>query len=38
VEIAQAIAQRKDARSRFAVQETDTWLDDSLSFSQDDVR
>ena len=34
---AQWLAQRKDFQSRFQVQETDTWLDDSLSFSRDDV-
>jgi len=37
VRAAQSIAQRKDARSRASVQESDSWLDDSLSFSQDDV-
>ncbi|MEN9353429.1 MAG: hypothetical protein RL318_754 [Fibrobacterota bacterium] len=34
---AQWLAQRSDFKSRFQVQETDTWLDDSLSFSRDDV-
>jgi preprotein translocase subunit SecA len=38
VRLAQAVAQRKDMRSRLSIQETDTWLDDSLSFSQDDIR
>jgi len=37
VGMAQTIAQRKDVHSRSSVQEMDTWLDDSLSFSQDDV-
>jgi preprotein translocase subunit SecA len=37
VATAQHFAQRKDALSRLAVQQSDTWLDESLSFSKDDV-
>lgn len=34
---AQWTAHRKDFNSRFQVQETDTWLDESLSFSRNDI-
>lgn len=34
---AQFVAQRRAAQSRSAVQKTDLWLDDSLSFTREDV-
>lgn len=38
VRLAQRLAERKDYQSRFSVQKTDSWLDESLSFAGEDVR
>lgn len=38
VRLAQHVAQRKDYQSRLSVQKTDTWLDESLCFAQEDVQ
>jgi preprotein translocase subunit SecA len=38
VRAAQSLAQRKAAQSRIAIQKMDLWLDDSLSFTREDVR
>ncbi len=38
VHLAQYIAHRKDFQSRLSVQKTDTWLDESLCFANEDIQ